>query len=239
MSNSLDLIIDLSLELWSAVIGFVPPFALQEILSALEDLGDDRRSTAYGWALVTFLAHLSFAQKDLLQSWHTRRCYERTRGQLFCALHYKALKRQDVSGKITHEDDEQGSADLGKIVNLMQSVPSIKGRDFITIFTDNCLTRGDTYAVSQRFWEFSGIFASPIRLVIALVFLYRRVLCYTCYTGLTLTISCRILGWSSLSGALVVFVASYVLNYPLAKYNIHVRIDIYSCSHESLYSTLL
>lgn len=33
--------------------------------------------------------------------------------------------------------------------------------------------RGDAYAVSQRFWEFSGIFAAPVRLAIALVFLYR------------------------------------------------------------------
>lgn len=35
--------------------------------------------------------------------------------------------------------------------------------------------RGDTYAVSQRFWEFSGIFTSPVRLTIALVFLYQYV----------------------------------------------------------------
>lgn len=75
-----------------------------------------------------FLANLSFAQVDINQRWYTRRCYERTRGQLFCALHYKALKRRDVSGKSTSEEgDEEDetnegseSADLGKIVNLMQ-----------------------------------------------------------------------------------------------------------------------
>lgn len=109
--------------MWIAIVGFVPAYALQQILTGLEDPTTDHRSTAYFWALVTFVAHLSFAQKDLLQTWHTRRCYERTRGQLFCALHYKALKRQDVSGKVSHEGkggDEQGSADLGKIVNLMQ-----------------------------------------------------------------------------------------------------------------------
>lgn len=37
----------------------------------------------------------------------------------------------------------------------------------------NLCCRGDSYAVSQRFWEFSAIFTSPIRLVIALVFLYQ------------------------------------------------------------------
>ena len=77
---------------------------------------------AYFWTLVTLLAHLSFAQVDLFQSWHTRRCYERTRGQLFCALHYKSLRRQDLSGHVAEKVDEHESADLGKIVNLMQSV---------------------------------------------------------------------------------------------------------------------
>ncbi|KAJ7103247.1 P-loop containing nucleoside triphosphate hydrolase protein [Mycena belliarum] len=185
VSNSLDLILDVVLELWGAIVGFVPPYALKEILASLADPTPESRSTAYYWTLVTFLAHLSFAQVDLIQSWHTRRCYERTRGQLFCALHYKSLVRQEMSGKINDQEGDKMEADnanLGKIVNLMQ---------------------GDSYAVSQRFWEFSAIFTSPIRLVIALVFLY------------------QILGWSALSGVVVVLLA-YVVNYPLAKYNIHV-----------------
>jgi len=109
------------LELWSAVVGFLPPFALQRILSALSEDNPDPngKSTAYFWSFIIFVAHLSFAQMDLFQAWHTRRAYERTRGQLFCALHYKALKRQDVSGKVDDAVGDSG-ADLGKIVNLMQ-----------------------------------------------------------------------------------------------------------------------
>jgi len=38
-----------------------------------------------------------------------------------------------------------------------------------------CLVRGDAYAVAQRFWEFSGIFAAPVRLTIAMIFLYKWV----------------------------------------------------------------
>ncbi|KAL0951622.1 hypothetical protein HGRIS_008303 [Hohenbuehelia grisea] len=183
VSNSLDLILDLSLELWSTIVGFVPAYALKEILAALADNSPASRRVAFYWALVTFIAHLTFAQKDLFKSWHTRRCYERTRGQLFCTLHYKSLKRRDVSNAgMAEENDDPGSADLGRIVNLMQ---------------------GDSYAVSQRFWEFSGIFMSPIRLGIALVFLY------------------NVLGWSALSGVVVVLVA-YVMNYPLARYNISI-----------------
>ncbi|KDQ63255.1 hypothetical protein JAAARDRAFT_29273 [Jaapia argillacea MUCL 33604] len=184
VSNSLDLILDIVFELWGAIIGFVPPFALQQILSALADPTPESRRTAYKYAFIAFVANLSFAQVDIFQNWHTRRCYERTRGQLFCAIHYKALKRRDVSGKADHDHDENSEegADLGKVVNLMQ---------------------GDTYAISQRFWDFSKIFAAPIRLVIALVFLY------------------NILGWSAFSGVVIVIVA-YTLNYPLAKYNIYV-----------------
>ncbi|KAK7063980.1 P-loop containing nucleoside triphosphate hydrolase protein [Favolaschia claudopus] len=203
VSNSLDLIIDLLLELWGIVqlvflqlrrlisyhvkvpsslnsllttslcSGFVPPYALKEILAALADPTPENRSTAYYWTLITFLAHLSFAQKDL------------TRGQLFCSLHYKSLVRQEMSGKVNSKEageSEAVTANLGKIVNLMQ---------------------GDSYAVAQRFWEFSALFTSPIRLVIALVFLY------------------QILGWSALSGVVVVLLA-YVVNYPLAKYQVHV-----------------
>ncbi|KAF7311117.1 P-loop containing nucleoside triphosphate hydrolase protein [Mycena chlorophos] len=182
-SNSLDLILDVTLELWSAIVGFVPAYALQEILAELANPTPESRAKAYYWTLVVLLAHLSFAQKDLIKGWHTRRCYERTRGQLFCTLHYKSLVRQDMSGKATAKNgDETDNANLGKIVNLMQ---------------------GDSYAVAQRFWEFSALFASPVRLIIALTFLY------------------NILGWSALSGVVVVLLA-YVVNYPLARYNIYI-----------------
>lgn len=88
-------------------------------------------------------------------------------------------------------------------------------------YVDAQTSRGDTYAVSQRFWEFSAIFVSPVRLVIALTFLYQYGhLSLT--TVLMLTIRGRVLGWSALSGVAVVLV-SYVVNYPLAKYNIYVR----------------
>lgn len=181
-SNSLDLILDISLEMWSAVVGFVPPYALKEILSALAADTPEGKRVAFYWTLLTFIVDLSFAQVDLFQGWHARRCYERTRGQLFCTLHYKALKRQEISGRIDHEKGKESNADLGKIVNLMQ---------------------GDSYMVAQRFWDFSAIATSPVRIIIALVFLY------------------QILGWSALSGVIVVVIA-YVLNYPLAKYNIFI-----------------
>jgi hypothetical protein len=146
--------------------GFIPPYALQQILSLLSENTPEARLMSYYWAAIVFVAHLSFAQVDLYQAWHSRRCYERTRGQLFCTIHYKALKRRDTSGKVQHEEEE--NADLGKIVNLMQYVTSGL---CVSIF--HAPIRGDTYAVAQRFWDISALFAAPVRLGIALIFLYQ------------------------------------------------------------------
>ena len=101
--------------------GFVLPYALKEILSALASDTPDEKNRAYYWAFVVFIVELSLAQVYLFQSWHTLRCYERTRGQLFCIIHYKSLKRQEISGRVNPEG-ETGNADLGKTLNLMQSV---------------------------------------------------------------------------------------------------------------------
>ena len=67
---------------------------------------------------------MSFAQVDLFRNYHSRRAYERTRGQLFCAIHWKALRRLDLSGQYSAREGggEGDRADLGKVVNIMQSV---------------------------------------------------------------------------------------------------------------------
>ena len=101
--------------------GFVPPYALKEILSALASDVSDEKNRAYYWAFVIFIVELFISQANLFQTWHNRRCYERTRGQLWCTIHYKSLKRQDISGRVNPEG-ETSNANLGKTLNLMQSV---------------------------------------------------------------------------------------------------------------------
>ncbi|KAF8306061.1 hypothetical protein DL93DRAFT_2150580 [Clavulina sp. PMI_390] len=201
-SNSLDLIIDLSLKTWTSVIGFVPPYALSRILSTLEKHHADPSypiTEAYFFAIVTFLAHMSFAQLDLLQGWHSRRAYERTRGQLFCALHWKALKAKDVRGKVSVSIDEDDEGKEGKDEkNKEKEKASAGGIGRITN-----LMSGDAYAVAQRFWEFSAVFTAPVKLTIALVFLY------------------QVLGWSSFVGVAVVLFA-YLVTWPLAKISVSI-----------------
>ncbi|KAG8988966.1 hypothetical protein FRB94_014789 [Tulasnella sp. JGI-2019a] len=184
--NSLDLIISFSLQLYKAIAGFIQPYCLQQILRALESRDPLKRPDAYFYAAVLFVAHCSFAQVDVWEAWHGRRAYERTRGIMFCGLHWKALKRRDMSGKTTEQDEEgdtqQSPSDIGRVANLMT---------------------GDAYAVAQRFWEFPAVFVAPVRMVIALIFLY------------------RILGWSCFAGISVVLLA-YAVNYPLAMINLRL-----------------
>ena len=110
------------------------PYALKEILSALASDAPDEKNKAYYWAFAIFIAGLSISQANLFQNWHTQRCYERTKGQLFCIIHYKSLKRQEISGRVKAEG-ETGNADLGKTLNLMQSVFRNLNSRHVQLFT--------------------------------------------------------------------------------------------------------
>lgn len=156
--NKIDLMIELLTELWSTVMSFVATYALKRILDALAAGG--QREEAATWAAVHFLCNLSFAQFDLFGRWHSRRCYERTRGQLFSILHHKALRRKDKStlakavtdSKKEQEEAEKSNANIGKISNLMG---------------------GDAYIVAERFWGFAAVVTSPLKLALSLIFLYK------------------------------------------------------------------
>ncbi|KAG8930351.1 hypothetical protein FRC00_001199 [Tulasnella sp. 408] len=180
-SNSLDLIISFAESLYKTIAGFVPSFCLQRILEALESHDPARRNEAYFYALGTFVFNCSFAQLDLFGAWHARRCYERTRGQVFCVIHWKSLKRRDMRGKTSahksdrggQDDESANTADIGRVVNLIT---------------------GDTYAVAQRFWEFPVIFMAPVQCTIALVFLY-SILGWSCFAGVGVVLLAYLVNW--------------------------------------------
>ncbi|KAF8342804.1 uncharacterized protein EI90DRAFT_3030312 [Cantharellus anzutake] len=209
-SNSLDLIIDVALKMWYSVAGFVPAYCLSRILASLEDHSPgNKHYDAYTFAFITFLVHMSTAQSDLFRQWHSRRAYERTRGQLFCLLHWKALKGKDLRGRIS-ESASNKSGEIGMDVGSdvesnethLEEKNAAEGQT-TGIGRITNLMSGDSYAVAQRFWEFSSVLTAPVRLAIALIFLY------------------SVLGWSSFMGVLVVLLA-YIVTWPLAKWNIAI-----------------
>lgn len=62
---------------------------------------------------------------DLIHLWHSRRASLRIYSQLTAAIYEKALKRKDTSGvvgeKAGEDEKEGGTAEAGKVVNLMAS----------------------------------------------------------------------------------------------------------------------
>ena len=250
-ANCADIILDITLEMYKAVAGFIPPYALKQLLAILSSTEDDPNAwgtkyvQAHFWALVTFVAHLSFAQCDLAQGWCTRRCYERTRGVIFCTLHYKALRRRVVggAGPVPAQDslqdasegenddkkaaiEQERSADLGKVVNLMQYVLAGK---FVT--PDIVWQRGYVCSRSTILGAVSFVWRArsnwrcslvPIRVSAAT----RRSCVLTLHS---------LLGPSAFAGVLVIL-GAYLLNWPLIKWNLYARLA--SCS-ESLSLTFI
>lgn len=71
-------------------IGFIAIYSMQRILEILAEDSKQPMQDAYLFAFITFMVHLSFAQADLIQLWHSRRSYERARGQV-CIMSVKGL----------------------------------------------------------------------------------------------------------------------------------------------------
>ncbi|KAI7934963.1 hypothetical protein MJO29_016226 [Puccinia striiformis f. sp. tritici] len=196
-SNSMDLMIGLIVELWSTIIGFVSTWAIKRILDGLT-IGD--RSISFKFAILHFICNMSFAQFDLSGKWHSRRCYERTRGQLFNILHDKALRRKDMSGVVIVTKRNPGTTDESGDSTSPEEIDK-NDQSHANIGKISNLMAGDSYQVAEQFWHSAAVITSPLRLIISIVFLY------------------KLLGWSAFFGAGMVGLA-YLLNWPLIKFDV-------------------
>lgn len=137
-SNSLDIILDFTLTFVSVLCNYSSPLFLKLILSEIETVPDPhKRSKAYIYAILMFLASVAKAEADVLHLWHGRRTSTRVRSELMAAIYVKALRRKDFSGVVKKDDGgddkkskkktekedgkagSKGGADTGKIVQLM------------------------------------------------------------------------------------------------------------------------
>lgn len=74
--------------------------------------------------------------------------------------------RKKSNAKKLPEEEKKQPASMGKILNLM---------------------RNDVYEVAQRFWEFSDIFTKPLRMIVAVVLIW-KLLGWPCLFGVTAVI---------------------------------------------------
>ncbi|KAI9600531.1 hypothetical protein H4Q26_000315 [Puccinia striiformis f. sp. tritici PST-130] len=129
-----------------------------------------------------------------------KRCYERTRGQLFNILHDKALRRKDMSGVVIVTKRNPGTTDESGDSTSPEEIDK-NDQSHANIGKISNLMAGDSYQVAEQFWHSAAVITSPLRLIISIVFLY------------------KLLGWSAFFGAGMVGLA-YLLNWPLIKFDV-------------------
>ncbi|KAL7920180.1 hypothetical protein ACQKWADRAFT_299170, partial [Trichoderma austrokoningii] len=101
--------------------------------------------------------------------WYSRKSYERSRGEAFIALFGKLLTRAVPGSDVTEKGpDEVPQASNGRMVG--KSSASSKAAPASNAKVVN-LVRGDTYEISQRFWDFSKLVSQPIKVVVTMYYL--------------------------------------------------------------------
>ena len=66
---------------------------LQQLLRSMET-SDTRRSAAVIYAVLSLLVRLVASQSSVFNLWFSRRCYERSRGEMITMLYEKTLSRK-------------------------------------------------------------------------------------------------------------------------------------------------
>ncbi|KAK4048522.1 hypothetical protein OIV83_004690 [Microbotryomycetes sp. JL201] len=204
-NNSLDLTLSLSLGLLSSSLSYIGPFFLQRILSALTPqdpsvpYDPNLRKSAYIYAVMAFAAQVARAEVDLQQLWHERRAIIRTRTGLMSEIYEKALKRRDLAGVISkneeagmkkNKNDEKQSkptppagVSTGKVVNMMST---------------------DANKIANQLMNLSSIVAAPFELIVAVTFLY------------------QLLGWPAVAG-LSIMLVSLPVNHVLSQRRVRIH----------------
>ncbi|KAF7503016.1 hypothetical protein GJ744_004723 [Endocarpon pusillum] len=149
-ANKIDLVLVSFLGLVELLADYSTPVLLQQLLRSMEDVHAPRRAAVI-YAVLSLIARLIADQTAVFSLWYSRRCFERSRGEMIMMLYEKMLMRKVVgleedrpetdselaTGRPpdhpggTNEEGGQAkqSASMGMVLNLM---------------------RGDVYEVAQR-----------------------------------------------------------------------------------------
>ncbi|KAG6908992.1 hypothetical protein DXG01_002481 [Tephrocybe rancida] len=181
-ANSLDLFLDFSLTLVSALFNYIGPFFLKRILDAIDltTPTPESRTQAYIYAVLAFICSLCKAQANVQHLWFGRRAGTRIRSELMASIYDKALKRKDFSGivrtdkKAGTEDKDEEEEGRSKSKNKskkdeQQSDEAKAGADIGKIVN---LMAGDADKVSRTVSASYVIYGAPFEILLASIFLY-------------------------------------------------------------------
>lgn len=119
--------------------------------------------------------------------WYSRKAYERSRGETFIALFGKLLTRAVAGSDTTEKGPEveetnvvsphsnKVTAFFSRLCGRRTKYEPLKTDDKLDLSASNAkvvnLVRGDTYEISQRFWEFPKMVAQPIKVMVTIYYL--------------------------------------------------------------------
>ncbi|KAF2236282.1 P-loop containing nucleoside triphosphate hydrolase protein [Viridothelium virens] len=204
-ANGIDIAITTGLGVLESLATYSTPILLQQLLWSMEN-PDVPRSSAVTYALLSLLLRFVAAQSGVISLWYSRRCYERSRGEMITMLYEKTLSRKIIGDHDKNKSEESNETKANGTKS--DSNPSGRTCGFCRIpFWPRAadskekvkkpasmgkilnLMRGDVYEVAQRFWEVSTIVTAPLGLILSLVLTW------------------KLIGWPCLIGILTVAVA--------------------------------
>lgn len=210
-ANGLDLSIATSLAIAERVAE-VSNIRLTSKLYGALDSGNPVDATF--WCGVMLLLDVFRQLCKTTSGWYSRKSYERSRGEAFIALFGKLLTRAVPGSDVTEKgpDDELPQASNGKSQTFFgrmfgksssKQKPTAASAPASNAKVVN-LVRGDTYEISQRFWDFSKLVSQPIKVIVTMYYLI------------------DIMGWPSAIGfaLMIVFLA---INSALVRKLIHLE----------------
>lgn len=185
-ANGLDLVVATALAFVDTV-GEVSVIRLTAQLYRALDADGPRE--AVFWCLVMLGLDVLRQLCRTTSSWYSRKAYERSRGETFIALFGKLLTRAVSGSDVTdkgpdHPGTPQGPGRLhrllrggwcaGRKTTSAAGQPQQHRRD-VSPPASNAnvinLVRGDTYEISQRFWDLPRFVSQPIKVLVSIYFL--------------------------------------------------------------------
>ena len=166
-----------------------------------------RPNDAIFWALVMLCLDILRQAAKTTAAWYSRKGYERSRGETFIALFLKLLTRAVPGSDVTEkgptenqiEEPVEGQSKWRRFLSKLRWRKKAKAAIAASQPASNAkivnLVRGDTYEVSQRFWDFSKFVSQPVKVLFTVYYLI------------------DIMGWPSSVGFLlmIVFLATNTL----------------------------
>jgi len=102
IANWIDLALLSLLAILELTANLAAPVILQKLLQAMELISTDKRP-AITFAALILAARLVAAQSAVFSLWFSRRCYERSRGEMITMLYEKTLNRKIVGSKLEQQ----------------------------------------------------------------------------------------------------------------------------------------